>query len=249
MTTNAQSSDAPKPARGKAIAVCAAMFFMYAVILAGLLFALQRFGLPYLKAIPMPGNAPVIWWRVDENAALVGLSDLIAALVPVALYCWLRKTRFVDLGFNRGGTLVAWLLVAAGEAWLVYSNIHGGPVSRVPGVLGPYALIAAAIAGPCAALAEETFFRGFLMEVLRRGGLGVVWQILISGFLFGLAHVGYAGLDWTTMVSTALLGMFWSLVYVLAKRSLWPTIVAHIINDAVVIPSVYYLMVVMRSPH
>src|SRR5277367_1391153 len=188
MIRNAQCSDALKPARGKAIAVCAAMFFLYAAILVALLFALQRFALPYLKAIPMPRNAPVIWWRVDENAALVGLSDLIAALVPVALYCGLRKHSFVDLGFNRGGTLVAWLLVAAGEAWLVYSNIHGGPIRHVPGVLGPYALIAAAIAAPCAAFAEEIFFRGFLMETLRRGGLGVVWQILISGFLFGLAH-------------------------------------------------------------
>jgi hypothetical protein len=156
MITHASGSDAPKPARGKAIADCMAMFLLYEVLLVALLFALQRFGSPYLKAIPMPRNAPATWWRVDENAALVGLSDLIAALVPVAFYCWLRKRRFVDLDFNRGGTLGAWLLVAAGEAWLVY---------------------------------------------------------------------------------------------VLAKRSLWPTIAAHIINDAVVIPSVYYLMVVMRSSH
>jgi membrane protease YdiL (CAAX protease family) len=249
MITNTLNTDAPKSARWKAIAVCVGMFFLYAAILVALLFVLQRFALPYIKAIPMPKNAPVLWWRVDENAALLGLSDLIAALVPVALYCRLRKRSFIDLGFNRGGTLVAWLLVAAGEAWLVYSNIHSGPIRHVPGVLGTYALIAAAIAAPCAAFAEEIFFRGFLLETLRRGGLGVIWQILISGFLFGVAYVGYAGLDWTTMVFTAALGMFWSLVYVLAKRSLWPTIAAHIINDAIVIPSVYYLMVVMRTSH
>jgi membrane protease YdiL (CAAX protease family) len=249
MIANELSSDTSRLSRRKAIAVCVGMFFLYAAILVALLFVLQRFALPYIKAIPTPRNAPVLWWRVDENAALVGLSDLIAALVPVALYCRLQKRSFVDLGFNRGGTFVAWLLVAAGEACLVYSNIHSGPIRHVPGVLGPYALIAAAIAAPCAAFAEEIFFRGFLMEIMRRGGLGVVWQILISGLLFGLAHVGYAGLDWTAMVYTAVLGMFWSLVYLLAKRSLWPTIIAHIINDAIVIPSVYYLMVVMRTSH
>lgn len=240
---------AAAPSRRKAIGVCVGMFAAYGAILLGLLATAGTIGAPYIKGIPTPHSAPVLWWRVDENVVLLGLADVIAAFVPVAVYLKLKGRSLADLGFNRSGTLAAWLLVAAGQALLVYLDIHRRGPHAGPDLLGPYALLAAVIIGPCAAVAEETFFRGFLVDQLRRGGFGVVWQILISATFFGLAHIGYAGLDWTAMAFTAGLGIFWALVYVLAKRSLWPTIAGHVVNDAIVIPSVYYALVVMRTAH
>lgn len=232
------------PRRGRALAIAIAMFVLYLVLLG----AIMRLGAPLFKGMATPAGAPPLWWRVDKNIALVGIADLVAAIGPVFLYLRLNGRRLADLGFNRPGTALAWGLVLAAQAALVYFDTHGGAVGRAPGALGPYALIASVMVGPCAAFAEETFFRGFLMDTLERGGFGMATQIAISGLLFGLAHFGYvAHLSMTELsipIFTGALGAFWSFIYVLGKRSLWPTIVAHIVNDAVLIPSVFYLLVV-----
>jgi len=235
------------PRRGRALAIALAMFVLCLVLLG----AIMRLGAPLFKGMAAPAGAPPLWWRVDKNIALVGTADLMAAIGPVFLYLRLNGRRLADLGFNRPGTALAWVLVLAVQAALVYFDTHGGAVGRAPGALGPYALIASAMVGPCAAFAEETFFRGFVMDTLERGGFGVAAQIAISALLFGVAHLGYVAklsvTDLSIPIFTGVLGGVWSFVYVLGKRSLWPTIVAHIINDAVLIPSVFYLLVVQMS--
>lgn len=233
-----------RPASGsprlKAVAISILMFAIYFALLQ----AIVQFGKPYFQHLAAPAGAPALWWRVVLSVALVGSADVIAAVVPVFLYCLVRRRSFADLGFSRRGTVLAWILVLAGQAGLIWFDTHLGAVGRAPGALGTYALLASAIVGPCAALAEETFFRGFLMEELRRGSFGVTLQCLISGLFFGLAHLSYLSgpAGWTIPVFTGVLGIFWSFVYVIGKRSLWPTMVAHAINDAVLIPSVFYLI-------
>lgn len=247
MTTDTLDvSGAPASSRSKSLAIAIAMFVVYY----GLLQAIIFFAAPYYHALQAPPGAPALWWRVLKNVGLVGPADVVAGVVPVLIYCGLRKRNFADLGFNRPGTALAWIVVLAGQAGLIYFDTHLGPVGNAPGLFAPYALLAAAIVGPCAALAEETFFRGFLMEELRRGGFGVTAQIVISGIIFGLAHLAYLSgpQGWSIPVFTGILGMFWAFVYVLGRRSLWPTIVAHAINDAVLIPSVFYL-IVLHSGH
>jgi membrane protease YdiL (CAAX protease family) len=233
--------------RWRALALCVLMFVVYIVLLR----AIAGFGAPFFKAIPMPNGAPLLWWRVDKNVALIGLSDLIAAVLPVFVYLRLRGRRLADLGYNRAGTWLAWTLVLVAQVGLIYSDTHMGAVGRAPGFLGPYALLASVIVGPLAAFSEETFFRGFLMDTLERGGFGIALQIAISALFFGIAHLGYVRAfnftDLSIPIFTGLLGAFWSFIYVLGKRSLWPAIVAHIINDAVLIPSVFYLLVVARG--
>ncbi len=223
-----------------AIVICVAMFAIYIALLQALIHVAS----PWYKALPMPAGAPAVWWRVLKNLALVGPADVIAGVMPVYLYCLVRRQSFADLGFNRRGTALAWAVVLLAQAGLIWFDSTLGPVGKAPGFLSPYALMASALVGPCAAFAEETFFRGFLMDALRRGGFGPLLQCVISGIFFGLAHFSYvAGPGgWSIPVFTGALGVFWSFVYVLGKRSLWPTIVAHIINDAVLIPSVFYLI-------
>lgn len=232
------------PRRGRALVVSIAMFVLYLVLLG----SMTRVAAPWVKGLAAPDGAPLLWWRVDKNIALVGFADVVAGVVPVFVYLHLSGRRLVDLGFNRPGTALAWILVLAGQAGLIYFDTHLGAVGRAPGALGPYALLASAIVGPCAAFAEETFFRGFLMDTLERGGFGVAAQIAISALFFGAAHLGYVAhlslTELTIPIFTGVLGAFWSFIYLLGKRSLWPTVIAHIINDAVLIPSVFYLLVV-----
>jgi membrane protease YdiL (CAAX protease family) len=246
-STTLEPTAAHPTSHWRALALCLLMFVVYIVLVQ----AIARFGAPVFKALPTPNSAPLLWWRVDKNVALVGLSDLIAAVLPVFVYLRLRRRRLADLGYNRPGTWLAWTLVLVAQAGLIYSDTHMGAVGRAPGFLGSYALLASVIVGPLAAFSEETFFRGFLMDTLQRGGFGTVLQVVISALFFGVAHLGYVRVfnvtDLSIPVFTGLLGAFWSFVYVLGKRSLWPTIAAHIINDAVLIPSVFYLLVVARG--
>ncbi|HXI88342.1 MAG TPA: CPBP family intramembrane glutamic endopeptidase [Parvularculaceae bacterium] len=230
----------PAGSRWRSLAICVLMFAAYYAIVS----RIAAYGGPLIKDIAPPAGAPELWWRVDVNLALVGFGDLCAGVVPVFIFCKIARRNFVDLGFNRPGAAIAWLLAFAIQALLIWLDMRMGALGHAPGATGVYALAASAIVGLSAAFAEETLFRGFVMDELRRGGWGVAWQIGVSMFLFGAAHMSWASgpYGWTIPVFTGIVGGFWSLIYVLGKRSLWPPIVAHVINDGMLIPSVFYLM-------
>ena len=196
-------------------------------------------------AIPPPRGAPDIWWNALQRLVPIGLCDLIAALLPLWLYLAWRRRAWRDLGFSKAGTALAWILVLAVQAAICWFQLRNpyGPLAHVKNPLNPYALAGAAFAGIAASLAEETFFRGFIMDELMRGGFSTAWQIVVSMLLFGSVHLSFASLDWTVPVLTGLLGGFWSVIYILGRRSLWPSIVAHCINDALLVPSFFYFMV------
>jgi membrane protease YdiL (CAAX protease family) len=234
-----------RPSRLGALVLSLAMFGAYMAILN---FA-NRLG-PVVDRVTPPPGAPALWWAVDKKLTVVCIADLVAAFLPVLIYCAVRGRRLADLGFNRPGTLIAWALMLIAQAALVGMRL-AGPLVQGVYPFTPYALYASAIAGFGAAFAEETFFRGYLMEQLRRGGFGPWVQSLVSMVLFGLAHYSYAATDpygWTIPVFTGLLGGFWSMIYLVGKRSLWPVLVAHVINDAVVIPLAYYTLLASH-PH
>ena len=197
-----------------------------------------------IVALPVPAGAPGAWGAVLRHVAGAAATDLAAAVVPLWIYLHLRGRRLRDLGLTRGGTALAWAVVLAVQAGLVWFDIAHGPAGIAPNPLNPYALMASAIVGPTAALSEEIFFRGYVMDELHRGGFGPAVQIAVPMLLFGLAHIGYLSTPggWSIMLFTGLLGGFWSVIYLIGGRSLWPTLVAHTINDAVVIPSAFYLM-------
>jgi membrane protease YdiL (CAAX protease family) len=196
-------------------------------------------------AIPAPHGAPDLWWKALQRLVPIGAADLIDALGPLWLYLAWRRRSWRDLGFGKAGTAVAWILVLAVQAaisWFQLRNPYG-PLAHVKNALSPYALAGAAFAGIAASLAEETFFRGFIMDELRLGGFSALWQVVVSMLLFGSVHLSFASLDWTVPVLTGLLGGFWSVIYILAGRSLWPSMAAHFLNDALLVPSFFYFMV------
>jgi uncharacterized protein len=112
-------------------------------------------------------------------------------------------------------------------------------------------LFAALILGVTAGFCEEVLFRSFLMTQFAKAGYGRAIQVLIPGLAFGFAHAGYLNqgfLVWLGIVlPTAFLGMMWGVAYLLGRRSLLPTIVAHFLNDATALPWIVFFM--MTNPH
>jgi membrane protease YdiL (CAAX protease family) len=238
------AEDTPPPgttfSRFAAVVICAAMFVVFYWSSS----YLSQSAKPYLDALAKPDDAPLAWWNIAKHFTRSGIAEMIAVFVPVWLYCRADgPRRVVDLGFNKIGKLLPWIVVLAVEAGLLFMELRG-PIGTVPDRFNPYAIYASAMIGVTAAFSEELFFRGFLMDLLRWGGWAAWAQVVISMLFFGLAHLSYIPTDiygWTIPVFTALAGGFWSVIYIWAGRSLWPTIVAHIINDAVVLPAAFYL--------
>jgi membrane protease YdiL (CAAX protease family) len=100
------------------------------------------------------------------------------------------------------------------------------------------ALVAAVVAG----VFEELFFRGFLMDLLKRRGRGASVQVGVSGLAFGLAHavwgLGHPNAETflQPILWTSALGIGLAALYLKSGRALGPVIVSHILIDAVIEP-------------
>jgi hypothetical protein len=183
-----------------------------------------------------PAGVPDAWWAVDQRATAFAAREL-AVLAIFALFIRLRGLRLVDLGFRESGTRGTWLAAFA----LLAVGLLGHPFVRTgPYPFEVYALYAGVAIGVPVAILEECVYRGFAVRTLQDGGFGLPAQVIVSGFAFGIAHIGYIGTDWTVPVFTGVLGCLWSWIYAKAGNSLWPTLVTHAINDAVIMPYFYF---------
>ncbi|MBI4337821.1 MAG: CPBP family intramembrane metalloprotease [Chloroflexi bacterium] len=100
------------------------------------------------------------------------------------------------------------------------------PVFRGLGpVLGPLAASSAVLLAP---LAEELFFRGFLLQGLLRP-LGTWGAVGVSSLVFGISH-GALGM----VIPAALAGMLLGALF-LRTRSIWAPIGAHALQNAIVL--------------
>lgn len=86
-------------------------------------------------------------------------------------------------------------------------------------------IVLAITAGIC----EEFVFRGFVIAVLFRAGLGAWTAVILSSLMFGLAHL-YQGKGGSA--GTALLGMLFAGVKI-AYHSIVPVVVWHAVLDIV----------------
>jgi membrane protease YdiL (CAAX protease family) len=235
-TSTTAATDSPVVA----LLICGAMF---AIFWLGHDFLVAQVR-PHLDALQRPADAPAIWWDVAMAFTRSGPAEIVAVFVPVWLYCLIRGHRFADLGFSRAGTPLAWIVVLAAQG-LLFAVEMRGPIGTVGDRFNTYALYSSFMIATTAAFSEELFFRGFLIETLRRGGFSNVIQVVVSSLLFGAVHLTYIPRDaygWTIPIGTAIIGLFWGFIYIWGKRSLWPVITAHFVNDFVVLPAAFYLM-------
>ena len=185
------------------------------------------------------------WWFI---AGVV-----VEWLFVIGLWFVLRRRGlfFRDFGVWRLGTRAAWAVSLLLAALSIGSNLRLLPRMHVPisYAFWPHGfhLFAALILGITAGFCEEVLFRGYLMTQFAKAGYGRVLQVLVPGLAFGLAHAGYLNqglLVWLGIViPTAFLGMMWGVAYLLGRRSLVPTIVAHFLNDATALPWIAFFMI------
>jgi membrane protease YdiL (CAAX protease family) len=92
-----------------------------------------------------------------------------------------------------------------------------------------------------ASFGEEVIYRGFLInrigELGSGGKLARRLAVIFSSLVFGLIHS-----DWglTGMVQTSLMGLALGVSYVLVRRNLWVTILAHGYMDTILILQLYF---------
>jgi membrane protease YdiL (CAAX protease family) len=186
-----------------------------------------------------------LWWITGPSIA-----EWLFVL-GVVLVLRHRRLSLKDIGAWRAGNWKAWVFALAFAALAIGGNLRFLPRMGVP-ILAAFLpqgfhLAAALMMGITAGFCEEVLFRAFLMTEFANAGYGKVGQVLIPGVAFGLSHAAYINqgfLPWLGIaVPTAFIGMMWGVAYLLGRRSLVPSIVAHFLNDATALQWISFFMV------
>jgi uncharacterized protein len=148
------------------------------------------------------------------------------------------RFRPVDLILGVGVALGAFLVIVPAVGLLLRPLLGdpdvSGPVERLVeeskgGALVGLVLVAA-VGAP---FVEELFFRGLLLQSLRKR-FGTGWAVAGSSVFFGLAHPNDLPADAQVVVMTALAALAVALALVVVKTGrLGPAIVAHAVFNAV----------------
>ncbi|MBC7903162.1 MAG: CPBP family intramembrane metalloprotease [Gemmatimonadaceae bacterium] len=85
------------------------------------------------------------------------------------------------------------------------------------------------------AIFEEAFFRGSLQQILQKWFKSPIWAIVVASIIFSVIHFSYYG-----FLARFGLGVVLGLLFYYSK-SLWPSIIAHFLNNAFLVSYMYYL--------
>jgi membrane protease YdiL (CAAX protease family) len=181
---------------------------------------------------------------LGEPALLVTLASLVTAaggLFMVWYLGWWQRAGYVFLG--RIADLPLYLLPAA----MAFFPLFEETASTPSGTVALFVILSIVVA-----LAEETFFRGLILQSLRPAGALVA--VLVSSLLFALPHLlNTLGGIWDpvfTLVDTFAafgIGIAFSAL-VLRTGTIWPPIVLHALINAIALSSLGSLTVPPQSP-
>ncbi len=207
---------------------------LLAVVLVGLGTIVALPLLALLSSDPETGGASPLF--------LVG-AGLLEGLLVVAV--WVFGVRRYRVGWTTAGLvapqarnsfLLPWLALAAS---LTFGAVYAAAVSAaevdslvpppVPAEFigeGATRLLSFLFLGVLGPVAEEVFFRGFLLTALARS-MGPIPAMVVSSAVFGAAHGNIA-----VMIPLFVTGLLLSWLY-LRTRSIWPPAVAHIAQNVI----------------
>jgi uncharacterized protein len=170
------------------------------------------------------------------------------AFVIAALYCaqlggravrsWQFGLRRPGVGWPRAGRLIVLLLVAFVVLSVVWSEVLHPEEEKLLEQLGSnegalLLALSAALTCVIAPICEEILFRGYIFTALRNWR-GTMPAALITALLFGGVHIGSAPV--LDLVPLAALGFGLCLLY-RYTGSLYPSIVAHSLNNSLAFSS------------
>ena len=181
----------------------------------------------------------------ESDAATIGFTvvlDLSLVVCTVAVAAWLGSRRPTAASFGlrlpEWRSALAWTAAAYATFWIaaiVVGIAFGDPKEQdivvdlkaedSVVVLTGFALMTCLLAP----LAEEFFFRGFLLKVLHERTNAVV-AVLITGSLFGLVHLPSG--DWVGTIVLGLFGMALCALFILTS-SLIPCIMLHAFHNSI----------------
>jgi membrane protease YdiL (CAAX protease family) len=108
-----------------------------------------------------------------------------------------------------------------------------GNAAALPGILFGIVVVAG--------FGEETFFRGYLFERLRRplgrGTVATALIVLVTSLLFGLAHLPLQGVPGAQQ--GAIVGIVYGAVYAMTGR-LWPVMCLHVAFDLAAVAIIFW---------
>ncbi len=142
---------------------------------------------------------------------------LLEALPFRALGLWFTKNWFKDLlcglGIGTGALLFAVLIAVLFGSLRFHPNESNG-TSAILSTLGTS--LAVFVVG---AIAEEAYFRGYILQTFARANLA--WAaIIFTALFFAFGHLGNTGADWISSINTGLAGIWFGVAY-LKTRTLW----------------------------
>ena len=210
----------------------------------------------------------ILVWSPDGRNALDGTEALGVGAVAVSMIAgwpgflgwpfmssWFKGQRSltkdfglairpIDLGWGvLGGVIALSLSVLAGIVWRLISNapeptnadfIPSRPAAGT-------ALLLFVLVALCTPIVEELFFRGLMLRSVGRR-LGLPAGVIISSMVFGLLHFQGSGLPGLFIAGvTSVYGAVFALLVVRAGGRLGPSIIGHMVVNAVGVLSALYL--------
>jgi uncharacterized protein len=180
--------------------------------------------------------------RSDESTIFLTLvldASMVAGTLLVVRWLAARRPTAATFGLRLPplGSALGWTFVAYASFWfmaLIAGLLLGSPDDQdlvVDLKAEDSTLIIAAFAVMVclvAPLAEEFFFRGYLLRVLSER-TNVAIGVLFTGFAFGLVHLPSG--DWRGMIVLSLFGMALCALFVLTS-SLLPCIMLHAFHNS-----------------
>jgi membrane protease YdiL (CAAX protease family) len=181
----------------------------------------------------------------ESDAATIGFTivlDVTLVAFSVVAVMWLGSGRPTPAAFGlrvpAWGSALGWTLAAYASFWvaaIVVGIAFGEPEDQdiVVDLKAEDSVLVLTAFGimTClfAPLAEEFFFRGFLLRVLHEK-LGVLLGVLITGVAFGLVHLPSG--DWRGTIVLSLFGIALCVLFLLTS-SLLPCIMLHAFHNSI----------------
>ncbi|AGK96825.1 CPBP family intramembrane glutamic endopeptidase [Clostridium pasteurianum] len=100
------------------------------------------------------------------------------------------------------------------------------------------------LVGIVGAIVEEIVFRGFVLTELSETKVSIAAQIFISGLAFALIHIGF---NITGVIITFIMGMVLSVIYIVGRRSLTPSLISHMLINILIEPWLLMFIINMYS--
>ncbi len=176
-------------------------------------------------------------WLILMLAAMVvgeGAMPLSAWLFSAFKYrCGWRALGFRSFNVRKSLILTAVVVLVGllvGFLWdMLLTSLGVDPPSAVPPELTQTGLgfaIVAVLAVVVAPVAEETFFRGFILSGIGKR-FGYAWGIVVSALLFSIAHMQLGA-----FLPIFILGILLAWLYV-KTGSIWPCILTHFAYNSI----------------